>query len=420
MKTKPFDRWVAHPAWAIVAAFGAYFCMYGFRKPFTAGSYTQYQGLGIDYKTVLVTAQVLGYAFSKWIGIRVISEVRASQRAWMMLAFIGFAELMLLGFGLVPAPWNMIFLFLNGVPLGMVYGLVQGYLEGRQMTEALVAGLCASFILADGATKSVGAYLLQQGTPEYWMPFLAGLLFVLPLLLFVWMLTRIPQPSEVDVARRAKREPMQGAERRAFFWRYAPGLTGLAILFLITTLLRSMRADFAPELWAGLGFTGVPAVFTQSEFYVMLGVILVNGFGVFIVDNRRAFFTALAVSIGGFLLVIAASLGLDHGLDGFWYMVLLGLGLYLPYVAVHTTVFERLIAMTRERANMGFLMYLVDAIGYFGYCGLIIGRSWLRASEQLLPFYNQLSLWLSVAGLVAIAGTWLYFSVYQRPAEAVS
>ena len=32
-------------AWCVVAAFGAYFCMYAFRKPFTAGAYAEL-GLG--------------------------------------------------------------------------------------------------------------------------------------------------------------------------------------------------------------------------------------------------------------------------------------------------------------------------------------------------------------------------------------
>ena len=75
----------------------------------------------------------------------------------------------------------------------MVFGLVLGFLEGRRNTEALTAGLCASFILADGVTKSVGAWLLNQGVSERWMPGVAGLLFLPPLLVFVWMLTRIPR-----------------------------------------------------------------------------------------------------------------------------------------------------------------------------------------------------------------------------------
>ena len=64
-------------------------------------------------------------------------------------------------------------------------------------------------------------------------------------------------------------------------------------------------------------------------------------------------------------------------------MVLMGLGLYLPYVAIHTTVFERLIAMTRERGNLGFLMYLADAVGYLGYAVVMVGTIVRAVAERL-------------------------------------
>ncbi len=53
-------------------------------------------------------------------------------------------------------------------------------------------------------------------------------------------------------------------------------------------------------------------------------------------------------------------------------MVLFGLGLYLPYVTVHTTVFERLLAMTREKGTIAFLLTLADSAGYLGYIGVMI------------------------------------------------
>src|SRR5262249_50051465 len=155
----------------------------------------------------------LGYTLSKFLGIKVVAEVHPHRRAALLLGLIAAAQVALLLFGLTPAPFNLLWLFCNGVPLGMVFGLVLGFLEGRRHTEALVAGLCGSFIVADGVTKSVGAALLQAGVSEYWMPFLSGLLFVPPLLLFTWMLTRIPRPSRQDVAARSERAPMNGAER---------------------------------------------------------------------------------------------------------------------------------------------------------------------------------------------------------------
>lgn len=209
---RPVPPWLAQPVvmalWCVVAAFGTYACMYGFRKPFTAGAYLD-DATGVSYKVWLVTAQVLGYTVSKFIGIRVIAEMRPARRVWVLLGLVGAAELALLAFGLTPPPYNALCLFLNGLPLGMVFGLVLGFLEGRRMTEAFVADLCASFILADGVTKSVGAELLRRGVPEPWMPASAGLVFLLPLLGFVGMLRHIPGPTEADGWFFARREAVR-------------------------------------------------------------------------------------------------------------------------------------------------------------------------------------------------------------------
>ena len=174
--------------WAMVAAFGTYFCMYGFRKPYTAGSFGGQGYWHWDEKSVLLVAQTLGYAISKFVGIRVISEMTPERRSRALLGLILFAHLALLGFALAPSPWHISFLFLNGLPLGMVFGLVLGFLEGRRVTEALSAGLCASFILAGGVSKSVGQLILDMGFSERWMPFLSGTVFLFPLFVFVDML----------------------------------------------------------------------------------------------------------------------------------------------------------------------------------------------------------------------------------------
>jgi hypothetical protein len=401
--------------WAVTAAFGAYFCMYGFRKPFTAASYSELQVWGVGYKSFIVTAQVFGYMISKFIGIVVISGIRPERRVRTVLLLVGVAEVMLLLYAATPAPWNIGFLFLNGLPLGMVFGLVLGFLEGRRMTEALTAGLCASFILADGVSKSVGAWLLAQGVDQFWMPFTAGALFTPPLLLFSWMLTRIPPPTAVDIAMRRERPPLIAAERRRILRRYLGGLTMLCGAYLLLTILRSVRADFAPEIWAGLGYHGQPALFTRSELLVTVGVILANGLAVLIRDNRRAFFTALGTALAGFGLAGLGLGGWQQGwIDGFPLMVLLGLGLYLPYVAMHTTIFERLIAMTDDRANLGYLMYLADSFGYLGYVAVMLARETLPAAGNFNQFFVTLTGGLLLTASLLVVGSWFYFSRQAR------
>jgi hypothetical protein len=387
--------------------------MYAFRKPFTAGTYSDFTLGGLAYKPLLVIAQVLGYTVSKFVGIQVVAEVKPERRVALLLALIGAAELSLLLFAVTPPPYNLLWLFLNGLPLGMVFGLVLGFVEGRRNTEALAAGLCTSFIVADGVVKSTGAWLLAQGVSQYWMPFAAGLLFTPPLLVFAWMLARVPAPTPEDVAARSERAPMNSLERREFFRRYAPGLTLLAVIYLLVTLLRSLRADFAPEIWKGLGVTIAPDVFARSETVVAAGVLLLNGSAVFFRNNRQAFFAALGLAAGGALLIGGSLFGLGSGqLSPFNFMVLNGLGLYLPYIAIHTTVFERLIAMTRDRGNISYLLYLVDAYGYLGYVGVLLGRDVLNAEESFLSFFVTLSWVVAGACFALLIPCWRYFAAH--------
>jgi Family of unknown function (DUF5690) len=411
-------RRLATALWAVTAAFGCYFCMYAFRKPFTAASFSGDSVWGLSFKTLLVTSQVGGYMLSKFIGVKVISEMRPNRRASTILLLVLLAELALLLFALVPRPWNAWCLFLNGLPLGMVFGLVLGQLEGRRSTEALAAGLCTSFILADGVTKSVGSWLLEMKVPEHWMPCLAGALFLPPLFVCVAMLARVSPPTRSDLSHRSQRQALDRSQRWFLFRSFAIGLVPLIIMYLVVTIIRSMRADFAPELWKGMGVAAPPAIFTQSELYVALLVLAINGGAVLIHDNRLAFRVSLGTCILGMMLLAVALLAWHNDLlSGFAFMVLVGQGLYLPYVAVHTTVFERLLAMTRVRGNSGFLMYLADSIGYLGYVAVMIAKNFATTPADIFGFFVSLC-WLCVCvSLLCLLVSWFYFATI-RPAEA--
>ena len=107
-------------------------------------------------------------------------------------------------------------------------------------------------------------------------------------------------------------------------------------------------------------------------------------------DNRIAFLSTLSLMCTGFLVVLGAVFGQQSGqLSPMVFMVLLGLGLYIPYVAFHTTLFERMLAAFRETGTIGYLMYLADAFGYLGLCRGYdfskygFGREWLPGSGQL-------------------------------------
>jgi hypothetical protein len=313
--THALAKFLRQPAglalWCVLAAFGTYAAMYGFRKPFTAAGYKGTE-FGDSLKVWYVTTQVIGYMCSKFIGIKIVSEMTPKYRARVLVGLIVASWVALVGFALTPAPWNAGWLFFNGLPLGMVFGLVLGFLEGRRMTEFFVAGLCASFILADGFTKEVGTRLLQAGVPEMWMPAAAGGLFLLPLLVFVWMLTCIPAPDVADVEERSARTPMKGPERMALIRRHGFALLAIVACYMLITIVRSIRADFAPEIWKSLGENVKPETFTRSEFWVGLIVIICSGALVLVHNNRRAFFLSLWMGVAGLLLGIASIAALCH------------------------------------------------------------------------------------------------------------
>ncbi|NBP80401.1 hypothetical protein EBU58_06725, partial [bacterium] len=95
-------------------------------------------------------------------------------------------------------------------------------------------------------------------------------------------------------------------------------------------------------------------MFAQTEFWVAAGVLAVSAATSLVRENRRGFLVSLGICLAGFGLMIAGLVFQQRGLiDGFPFMVLTGLGLYLPYVIIHTTAFERLLALTREPGTIG-------------------------------------------------------------------
>ena len=320
-------RWLARapaPVFALYAglmAFGAYFAMYAFRKPFTVASFADAAPVLVQYKIALVIAQVFGYALSKVAGIKFISETPPHRRAVGILLLIGIAEVALVLFAIVPAPLNILCMFANGLALGMIWGLVFGFLEGRRTSELLGAMLCASFILSSGVVKSAGESVMLHGLAnEYWMPAVTGLLFVPLLLICVFGLAVLPPPSAEDEKQRVARVPMDGAARRSMFAAFAPGLIALVVIYVGLTALRDFRDNFAVEIWNGLGFKDDAAIFTYSEVPVAIIVLVTLALVMFIRDNRLAFLANLfLVALGLAIFALAwIAIGLIAGATHGW------------------------------------------------------------------------------------------------------
>jgi hypothetical protein len=395
---------------ASALAFATYFCMYAFRKPFASATYASEPWLGLDLKTLFVTSQVIGYTVSKYLGIKWVSEVTRKRRLAMILGLIATAELSLLAFATLPKAGKVAALFFNGLPLGMIWGLVVRYLEGRRASDLLLAGLSCSFIVASGIVKDVGRWLMAVGVDEYWMPAVAGLMFFAPLALSATLLDRVPDPDQADRAEREAREPMLAGDRRAFARRFVPGLALLLTVYLGLTAFRDFRDNYGVELFEELGYTHEPALFSRTELPVAAMVLVLMSSLSAVRERKRGLMAVFAVMTSGLALVGAATLALESGwLSGQGWMICVGLGGYLAYVPFSSFLFDRIMAATRFAGTAVFAVNVADAVGYSGSVGMQLYKDILAADTTRLSFFKTFSYTLSVGGCLLLAAAAAYF-----------
>lgn len=414
------SRWLsnASPAvftiFASFAGFATYFSMYAFRKPFTAASFDHVDGwhFALDFKIALVLAQLIGYAASKFIGIRVIAGMKRTHTAQAILGLIGVSWLALVVFAVVPAILKIPAMFINGLCLGMIWGLVFSYMEGRRTSEILGAVLCASFIVSSGAVKSVGILLVQQAhVPVFWMPAAAGLVFTPLLLLSVWALSILPPPNAADEAARVRRAPMSAQDVRDFLRDYGLGLTFLVVTYVFTTALRDFRDNFAAELWTALGYKDPAAVFTSTELVVAAVALVAMGVIVIVKNNARAMTVIHGLILAGLVLLGASTLAFDSGyISPLVWMIASGAGLYVVYTPFNAMLFDRMIAVSGRVANAGFLIYVADASGYAGSCVLLLWRNFGMSHVEWLTVFRLAIYATTVVGLLLVTLSLLYFN----------
>jgi len=395
---------------AAVSAFGAYTSMYAFRKAFAAGTFTGQQYFHVDYKVWLVIAQILGYTASKFYGIRFIAEIKGNKRGITILLLVGMAWLALLGFAFVPAPYNIIFLFTNGFPLGLIWGLVFGYLEGRRSTEFMAAVLSISLIFASGFVKTIGRTLLHAfPINDFQMPFLTGAVFVIPLILFVFLLELIPPPNAEDVKLRTKRAPMNAGERGQFLKRFIPGIVLTLIIYVLLTVMRDVRDNFEVEIWASLGVKS-NTVYTSTDTKISVIVLVAISLLILVRKNLRAFSIIHLLIIGGCVLIGASTILFSlKAISPTTWMTVAGLGLYLGYVLYNAIFFERMIATFHYKSNVGFLIYVADSLGYLGSVTLLLVKELGRPNISWAEFFREGVVFVAVIGGISASLSLLYF-----------
>ncbi len=401
---------------AAVTAFFTYMCFYPFRRAYTAATYEDLAFFGVNFKILIITAQVLGFAVSKGLGIKYVSEMLPQNRSRNLLIMISLSWICYLFFALTPAPYNLFFIFMASLPLGMVYGTILGFLEGRKTTDLLVAVLTASFIMGSGFAKTIGKWVMTYlEVSQFWMPFVACTFMIVPFGVCVWLMGQIPPPTYEDIQNRTERKPMQKADRKAFIKEFALSMTIFVVSYVLLTTFREFRDNFTPEIWKLLGYGNNSTIFTQTETPIAITVLLMMAAMRWVQNNYKAFvIIQLLMLAGGVLIGLSTLLFQQKILSPVAWLTTLGLGVYMAYAMCNSLYFERMIAAFKKSGTVGFLITFADYYAYIGSILVLFYKNFFQKTINYLDFFIILSYCISVIYVILVVLSMWSLNVKKR------
>lgn len=398
--------------WAGGTALLSYSLVYALRKPYTAAAFAGYEVFDIDYKVVVTIVQIIGYIISKFIGIKLISELKQKDRLKFILLSVIVAEASLVLFGWFPAPYNIIGMFLNGLSLGCMWGVIFSFLEGRRVTDILASLMGVSMVISSGTAKSLGLFVTNTlGVSEFWMPALIGAA-ALPLLGVAGViLNRLPQPNAEDIACRSKREPLDGKQRWALFRNFMPFLTLLFIANVVLVILRDIKEDFLVRIVDVSQYSSW--LFAQIDSVVTVIILVVFGLMVYVRNNLKALTILLVLIIMSMICMTLLSFGYEQlQLSTVAWLFTQSLCLYLAYLTFQTIFFDRFIACFQIRGNVGFFIALNDFLGYTGTIIVLVAKELFSPDIDWAHFYNCMAGYVGIICCIAFVFSLVY--LHQR------
>lgn len=395
--------------YASLLIFLLYTCCYAYRKPFTAALYEGEMLFGFDLKILYVLSEIIGYALSKFIGVHILPSMQKHQRVYYIIGLLTFSELSWLGFGFLPVSLKLVCVFFSGLPLGMIWGVVFSYIEGRRISEVLNVGLSVALIVSSGLVKTLGQYVLDHfQVTEYWMPFVTGAVVYPIMLICTYLLNQIPEPDEQDKLQRTERAPMGGREKKRFFKQFFWGICMLILLYASLTVFRELRDSFAADVWKELQISGA-MIFTRTEAPIAFFVLALMFTIVFIRNNRLALNIIYVISVVGGLITVSSTLLYVNGhLSPINWMIFSGLGMYMGYIPF-TYLIERLIASLQVVSTAIFVIYLADSFGYLGTAGVFMIKNFSSFDISWVTMLVYTACISAVISILAVLVTYVYF-----------
>ena len=204
-----------------------------------------------------------------------------------------------------------------------------------------------------------------------------------------WSLAKLPDPNAKDVEHRVERVTLNGSQRIALFCQYALLLILLISGNLFLTVLRDIKEDFMVNI---LDLSGQSDwLLARVSASVTLIILFLFGLIVFVDKNKIALLILLTGAIISMVTMTFISANYYQlNLPPVLWLFVMGLSLYIPYLAFQTIFFDRFIAFFRISGNVGFFVYLIDSTGYAGTVVVLLLKELVQPQVSWLDLFNQM------------------------------
>ena len=366
--------------------FSIYTCMYALRKPFSGLTFNDMILWGMNIKIWMVLCQLIGYTLSKIVGIRFFGGLNRDYRGIFLICLMAASLIPLVILRFTSIEYWPFLMILNGFPLGLVWGLVFSYVEGRKFTE-LILWLQSS---------------LQLSINE--VPYITGAFALFPAVIFIILLERFPSPTAEDIDLRLERKALDPSSQKRILGDLQHLILPFVVIYGLLTILRDFRDNFSADM-----LNQYLAYNTQSFVKIELPVTLlllciVPAFSFIKSHTKSLKLTAYCTAIGGLICLISV-LGFQLQFISLpALLVISGTGLYLGYILINISVMDRIIGLSGTNGNSGFLIYIADSVGYL--------FSLTITSVALLGNTDSID-WVSIFDKLIIVGSILIIALSQ-------
>jgi hypothetical protein len=233
------------------------------------------------------------------------------------------------------------------------------------------------------------------------------------------MLSVIPKPTAEDIALRTERVPMTSEDKRLVMRQFGFPIVCLVIFYATLVVVRDFRDNFTIEIWNEIDSHWGSGVLTTTEMITGVVVLVIIGGLAFVRDNLTGFKLTYLILFAGITLIGVGTLLFEKSIiSGFYWMLLVGLGLFLAYTVLQTVVFERMIALYRIKANAGYFVYICESIGYMGSVGLLLYKEFFMKDLSWSRVLMQFSYLQFCLGLLLLVASNFFFDKYRSGRSA--